>query len=56
MMYVLIILTGISNYTSSSTAEFNSLAACEAAVVAIQMAEPDNGYVDFNVVGVCVPK
>ena len=56
MMYVLIILTGIGNYTSSSTAEFNSLAACEAAVVAIEKAEPDNGYGEFRAIGVCVPK
>jgi hypothetical protein len=56
MMYVLIILTGVGNYTSSSTAEFNSLVACELAVAAIQMAEPDNGYGEFRAVGVCVPK
>jgi hypothetical protein len=55
MMYVLIILTGIGNYTGSSTAEFNSLATCEAAVVAMEKAEP-KGWGQFNVVGVCVPK
>jgi len=55
MMYVLIILTGIGNYTDSSTAEFNSLATCEAAVVAMEKAEPKD-WGEFNVVGVCVPK
>lgn len=54
-MYVLIILTGIGNYTSSSTAEFNSLATCEAAVVAMEKAAPE--YLgEFRAVGVCVPK
>ena len=56
MMYVLIILTGLGTYTSSSTAEFNSLATCEAAAVAIKMAEPDNGYGEFRAIGICVPK
>ena len=56
MMYVLIILTGLGTYTSSSTAEFNSLAACEAAVVAIKMAEPNDGWGQFRVFAMCVPK
>jgi hypothetical protein len=55
MMYVLIILTGIGNYTNSSTAEFNSKATCEAAIVAMEKTEP-KGWGEFNVVGVCVPK
>jgi hypothetical protein len=55
MMYVLIILTGIGNYTDSSTAEFNSLATCEAAVVAMEKTEPKD-WGEFNVVGFCVPK
>ncbi len=56
MMYVLIILSGNGSYTGSSTAEFNSLATCEAAVVAIEKAEPENGYGEFRAIGVCVPK
>ena len=56
MMYVLIILTGLGNYTGSSTAEFNSLAACEAAAVAIKMAEPNDGWGEFRVFAMCVPK
>jgi hypothetical protein len=55
MIYILIILTGIGNHTRSSTAEFNSLATCEAAVVAIEKAEPKD-WGEFNVVGFCVPK
>jgi hypothetical protein len=56
MMYVLIILTGVGTYTDSSTAEFNSLAACEAAVVAIEKAEPKDSWGELRVIGVCVPK
>jgi len=56
MMYVLIILTGIGNHTGSSTAEFNSLAACEAAVVAIEKMQPENTWVSVEAMGVCVPK
>jgi hypothetical protein len=43
MMYVLIILTGVGSYTGSSTAEFNSKAACEAAVVAMEKQNPKVG-------------
>jgi hypothetical protein len=53
MMYVLIILTGVGSYTGSSTAEFNSLATCEAAVVALEKVDMETS---FRVVGVCVPK
>lgn len=53
MIYVLIILAGVGNYTSSSTAEFNSLATCEAAVVALENVEME---INVRVVGVCVPK
>jgi hypothetical protein len=53
MIYVLIILSGVGNYTNSSTAEFNSLAICEAAVVALEKAEME---INVHVVGVCVPK
>ncbi len=56
MMYVLIILTVLGTYTSSSTAEFNSLAACEAAVVAIEKAEPKDSWRELRVVAMCVPK
>jgi hypothetical protein len=56
MMYVLIILTGIGKYTGSSTAEFNSLATCEAAVVAMEKAEPNIDMGKITVVGICVPK
>lgn len=56
MMYVLIILTGVGNHTGSSTAEFNSLETCEAAVVAIEKMQPKNDWLDFTAVGVCVPK
>jgi len=56
MIYILIILTGIGNHTGSSTAEFNSLEACEAAVVSIEKAQPRNDWLEFTVAAVCVPK
>ena len=56
MMYVLIILTGLGTYTSSSTAEFNSLAACEAVLDILEKAEPNDGWGRFDVVAMCVPK
>lgn len=52
-MYVLIILTGIGNYTDSSTAEFNDLAACEAAVVVLEKVEMET---NLRVFAMCVPK
>jgi hypothetical protein len=56
MMYVLIILTGVGNHTRSSTAEFNSLATCEAAVVAMEKAEPNDNWGKHYATGICVPK
>ncbi len=55
MIYILIILSGNGSYTNSSTAEFNSKATCEAAIVTMINADTDAwNQIDF--VGVCVPK
>lgn len=54
--YILIILAGNESYTNSSTAEFNSLESCQAAIALTQNAATENRWRHIDVLMVCVPK